>query len=91
MALVKVTVKFTGAAALDDFGVRLDDDVLEFDDQGEASDDMEPGAHFLTFFAIGPPGTKCKIAITAPESAKWSKPAPIPASGVNGGFKDFEV
>jgi len=87
MALVKV--KFTGPA--DRFGVRLDDDVLEFNDKGEASDEMEPGTHFITFFVIAPPGTKCKIAITDPPSARWERDLPIPANGVNGGFRKFSV
>jgi len=88
MAVVKV--KFSGNA--DQFGVRLDDDVLAFDAQGEASDDKPPGVHFLTFFVIAPPGTPdCKIEITAPPSAAWKRDITIPANGVNGGFKKFTI
>lgn len=87
MAVVKV--KFTGGA--DRFGARIDDAVLTFNAQGEASKATPAGTHFLTFFAIAPPGTKCKIAITEPPEAKWERDLPIPSNGVNGGFKKFEV
>jgi hypothetical protein len=89
MASVKVTVKFTGAA--DRFGVRIDDRVLQFNANGEASVQLDPGSHFFTFFVIGPPGTQCTISITVPGSPAWQKSFKIPANGVNGGFKKFEV
>jgi hypothetical protein len=87
MAVVKV--KFTGPA--NELGVRVDDDVLALDDQGEAQDDISTGAHSLTFFVIGPPGGVCHIAITAPPEAAWEHDVPIPANGVNGGFKNFMI
>jgi len=88
MALVKV--KLTGP--VDQKGARIDDKVLTFDAQGEASRETPPGTHFLTFFVIAPPGTPgCKIAITDPPSAKWERDLPIPANGVNGGFKKFVI
>lgn len=87
MATVKV--KFTGAA--DRFGARIDDSVLQFNAQGEASRETPPGTHFLTFFAIAPPGTNCRIAITDPSGARWARDLPIPSNGVNGGFKKFEI
>ena len=85
---VKVTVKFTGTG--DKFGARIDDGVLQFN-AGEASVQLEPGPHFFTFFVIGPPGTQCTISITVPGSPTWEKSFKIPANGVNGGFKKFEV
>ncbi len=87
MALVKM--KFTGAA--NELGVRIDDDELTLDAQGEGQDEASTGAHFLTFFAIGPPGTVCHIAITAPDSAKWETDLTIPNNGVNGGFRKFTI
>ncbi len=72
-------------------GVRIDNQVLTFTANGQATLDVEPGPHVLNFFMILPPGTEVVLAIPSPPEAKWSLTQQVPDDGVIGGFHKFVV
>jgi hypothetical protein len=84
------TVTVTRSPDDDNIGVRIDQQVLTFQN-GTASIAVEAGRHTLEYVAALTPGTNVSLAITAPPNAAWSRTQPVDGSGLLAGFQDFDV
>jgi hypothetical protein len=57
----------------------------------EASAEAEPGHHSLTWVVFGPTGSTYRIAITAPDEAKFDRTATFDSTEKDAGVYWFEV
>jgi hypothetical protein len=91
---VPKTVTVTRSPNNDNIRVRADETVLSFKagtDPGQATVDLGPGTHILTYVVVMPPGTQVTLGITTPPESKWSRTQVVPSDGIIAGAKKFSV
>ncbi|WP_408891622.1 hypothetical protein ACJ2CR_19355 [Myxococcus faecalis] len=85
---IKVKFKRSGSASVKSF---VNSKPLNFGADGVAVAEVDPGQHPLTWVVIGAPSQTYTIAITEPESCKFSHSATLDSAQKDSGLQWFTV
>ena len=82
-------IKFKSEA---DFNViRVDDDQIQFDQNGIGERELPAGVHVLTWNVKGNKGDKYSLEIISPTSASWKREVTLDSFGLDFGFHEIEL